>query len=331
MIDQLLSQAKKLIRGGRSADARRVLQRALKIDPNNAQAWTLLADISSPHARKDYLHRAAQLDPPSPVAPADAAALAFPASPLIAPSPILFRAILMIALFTLTVAAVMWWGSDRFFPTPTPAPRAVVKGGALLKATLTHTPTNTATNTPTITPTFTPTHTSTFTTTPIPTDTPTITPTFTPSLTFTPRPTNTPRPPTNTPAPLPTLPLAFGGGADGERWIDVNLSKQQVIAYQGASALASFIVSTGTWQHPTVTGKYNIYVKYVAADMSGPGYYLPKVPYIMYFYQGYGLHGTYWHNNFGTPMSHGCVNLRTTDAGWLFNFASVGTLVNVHY
>lgn len=331
MSDQLLSQAKKLIRGGRNAEARRVLQRALKIDPNNAQAWTLLAEISSPHARKDYLRRAAQLDPPHPVAPADAAALAFPASPLIATSPILFRAMLMIALFILTVAAVMWWGSDRFFPAPTPAPRAVAKGGALLKATLTHTPTNTATNTPTITPTFTPTLTPTFTTTPIPTDTPTITPTFTPSLTFTPRPTNTLRPPTNTPAPLPTLPTVFGGGADGERWIDVNLSKQQVIAYQGTSALASFIVSTGTWQHPTVTGKYNIYVKYVAADMSGPGYYLPKVPYIMYFYQGYGLHGTYWHNNFGTPMSHGCVNLRTTDAGWLFNFASVGTLVNVHY
>jgi len=331
MSDQPLSQAKKLIRAGRNAEARRVLQRALKIDPNNAQAWTLLAEISSPHARKNYLHRAAQLDSPSSATPADAAALALPASPVIAASPILFRAILMIALFILTVAAVMWWGSDRFFPTPTPAPRAVAKGGSLLKATLTHTPTNTATNTPTITPTFTPTHTPTFTTTPIPTDTPTITPTFTPSLTFTPRPTNTPRPPTNTRAPLPTLPQVFGGGADGERWIDVNLSKQQVTAYQGLSALASFIVSTGTWRTPTVTGRYNIYVKYVAADMSGPGYYLPKVPYVMYFYQGYGLHGTYWHNNFGTPMSHGCVNLRTTDAGWLFNFASVGTLVNVHY
>ena len=51
----------------------------------------------------------------------------------------------------------------------------------------------------------------------------------------------------------------------------------------------------------------------------------------MYFYKGYGLHGTYWHNNFGTPMSHGCVNLATGDAGWLFSWASVGTVVNVHY
>jgi lipoprotein-anchoring transpeptidase ErfK/SrfK len=331
MSQQSLSQAKKLIRNGRSADARRVLQRALKLDPDNAQAWTLLAEISPPRARKGYLQRAAQLGSHSAAAPAEAAALALPASPLIAASPILFRAIVLIALFILTVVGVMWWGSDRFFSTPTPAPRAVAKGGSLLKATLTHTPTSTPTNTPTVTPTFTLTNTPTFTTTPIPTDTPTITPTFTPSLTFTPRPTNTPRPPTNTRAPLPTLPQIFGGGADGERWIDVNLSKQQVTAYQGASALASFIVSTGTWRTPTVTGRYNVYVKYVAADMSGPGYYLPKVPYVMYFYQGYGLHGTYWHNNFGTPMSHGCVNLRTTDAGWLFNFASVGTLVNVHY
>ena len=64
--------------------------------------------------------------------------------------------------------------------------------------------------------------------------------------------------------------------------------------------------------------------------MTGPGYYLPGVPYTMYFYKGYALHGTYWHDNFGTPMSHGCVNLETNDAEWLYEFASVGTLVNVH-
>ena len=66
-------------------------------------------------------------------------------------------------------------------------------------------------------------------------------------------------------------------------------------------------------------------------DMAGPGYYLPDVPYTMYFYRGYGLHGTYWHNNFGTPMSHGCVNMRTPDARWLFYWAPLGILVNIHY
>jgi lipoprotein-anchoring transpeptidase ErfK/SrfK len=64
--------------------------------------------------------------------------------------------------------------------------------------------------------------------------------------------------------------------------------------------------------------------------MNGPGYSLEDVPFTMYFYQGYGLHGTYWHDNFGTPMSHGCVNLRTADASWLFDFVSEGTLVNIH-
>ena len=109
----------------------------------------------------------------------------------------------------------------------------------------------------------------------------------------------------------------------------VDISEQRVIAYEGQTPVQNFLVSTGTIWTPTVLGDYRIYVKYEAADMAGPGYYLPSVPYVMYFYEGYGLHGTYWHNNFGTPMSHGCVNLRTEDAGWLFGWASVGTLVRV--
>ena len=128
-------------------------------------------------------------------------------------------------------------------------------------------------------------------------------------------------------APLPEIALS----GNGERWIDVDLTNQYVYAYEGDVVVNSFIVSTGTWRTPTVTGQYKIYVKYRSAKMSGPGYYLPNVPYIMYFYKGYGLHGTYWHNNFGTPMSHGCVNMRTDDAAWLYEWASVGTLVNVHY
>ncbi len=118
---------------------------------------------------------------------------------------------------------------------------------------------------------------------------------------------------------------------DNERWIDVNLTQQMTYAYQGTTLVKSFLVSTGTWQYPTVTGQYHIYVKLRYTDMAGPGYYLPNVPYTMYFYEGYGLHGTYWHHNFGTPMSHGCVNLSIPDAEWLYNWASVGTLVNVHY
>jgi len=134
-------------------------------------------------------------------------------------------------------------------------------------------------------------------------------------------------PDTPTPAFLPP-PLTSAGA--GERWIDVDLSEQRLYAYEGDTLVNSFVVSTGIWQYPTVKGTFKIYVKLRYADMSGPDYYLPSVPYVMYFYKGYGLHGTYWHNNFGVPMSHGCVNLRVSDAAWLFNWASVGTVVRVH-
>jgi len=131
-------------------------------------------------------------------------------------------------------------------------------------------------------------------------------------------------------APTAAPPQAVAGNG-GERWIDVNLSQQRVYAYEGNTIANSFLVSTGTWQTPTVTGAYHIWIKLRSTAMAGPGYYLPDVPFTMYFYKGYGLHGTYWHNNFGTPMSHGCVNLSIPDSEWLYNFASVGTLVNVHY
>jgi len=180
-------------------------------------------------------------------------------------------------------------------------------------------------------------------TSPSPTDEPTDIPTSVPTEapTSVPEPTETPAqlameivPPTPTREYVPPTPgqkPVYASSGNGARWIDVNLSQQMTYAYEGDVIVNSFVVSTGTWATPTVTGQYHVYVKYRSAPMSGPGYYLPNVPYIMYFYKGYGLHGTYWHNNFGTPMSHGCVNLRTSDAEWLFNWASVGTLVNVHY
>lgn len=118
---------------------------------------------------------------------------------------------------------------------------------------------------------------------------------------------------------------------NGGRWIDIDLTNQMVSAYEGDVIVNSFLVSTGTWLTPTVTGKHKIYIKVRVQDMSGPGYHLRDVPYVMFFYGDYGLHGTYWHNNFGTPMSRGCVNLTIDDAAWLFNWASVGTVVNVHY
>ncbi len=171
-----------------------------------------------------------------------------------------------------------------------------------------------------------------------PTAMPTSEPTNPPAATETPgvlamdivadTPTSAYVPPTAAPPAAPAQSNETRGGA---RWIDVDLSNQMVYAYEGDTIVNSFVVSTGTSMTPTVTGKFKIWIKLKSTDMSGPGYYLPDVPYTMYFYKGYGLHGTYWHSNFGTPMSHGCVNLSIPDAEWLFYWASEGTVVNVHY
>jgi len=141
---------------------------------------------------------------------------------------------------------------------------------------------------------------------------------------------DTPTPQFVQPTAVVNIPAPVSSTGNGEHWFDVDLSDQRMYAYEGDTLVRTFVVSTGTWQTPTVTGRFKVWVKLKSAPMSGPGYYLPDVPYIMYFYGDYGIHGTYWHNNFGVPMSHGCVNLSIPDAEWAYNFASVGTVVNVH-
>lgn len=111
--------------------------------------------------------------------------------------------------------------------------------------------------------------------------------------------------------------------------IVVSTGEQRIYAYENGQLVRSHLVSTGLPATPTVLGDYRVYVKYVADDMRGPDYYLPQVPYTMYFYQGYAIHGTYWHNAFGRPMSHGCVNLPVGEAQWFFEWAEVGTPVRV--
>jgi lipoprotein-anchoring transpeptidase ErfK/SrfK len=135
-----------------------------------------------------------------------------------------------------------------------------------------------------------------------------------------------PQPPANSPQPAPNY---------GARWVDVNLTTQILTAYEGDVPVMTTAVSTGTYLYPTVTGQFNIYLRHQSQTMNGYllgyDYYLPDVPYVMYFYRGFALHGTYWHNNFGTPMSHGCVNMPTDKAQWIYNWSDYGTLVNVHY
>ncbi|MCB9453653.1 MAG: LysM peptidoglycan-binding domain-containing protein [Anaerolineaceae bacterium] len=126
--------------------------------------------------------------------------------------------------------------------------------------------------------------------------------------------------------PLPAAPSAHIGVG---REIVVDLSDSRIYAYENGALVNNILVSTGLPGTPTVQGDFSIYWKLPAQTMAGPGYYLPDVPYVMYFYEGYAIHGTYWHNNFGQPMSHGCVNLPTPDAAWFYGFAEVGTPVHV--
>jgi len=132
--------------------------------------------------------------------------------------------------------------------------------------------------------------------------------------------------PTSTPIPTPTLPSAVDEG----RWIDVDLTRQALTAYEGGVPVRTTLISTGLPQTPTPVGQFRIWIKLRTDDMAGPGYYIEDVPFVMYFHEGYGLHGVTWHGNFGHPMSHGCVNLPTAEAEWLFDWADVGTLVNIH-
>jgi lipoprotein-anchoring transpeptidase ErfK/SrfK len=367
---QALEKAAEALRQNRTTETRRWAMLAASLNPDIETPWLILASISKPHASLVYFQKALEINPASPKAkkgihwalqkirsenrPPEISSTpplgitrpqprpkpvehiepthnlqtwrsvdhtsqrsispirpAHPAKRTKITVPLILSWVGIV--LAVCVGISLWLGLPLQWTVFASSSSAVRPVDAFLKPSLTAsstaTPTVTNTSTPSPTPSFTPTNT--------PTNTPTSTPT---------------QPPTHTPRPVVVeqadRPVSIG---NGERWIDVNLSEQRTYAFEGDQIVNSFVVSTGTWQHPTVTGQFSVYVKYRSAPMRGPGYYLPGVPYIMYFYKGYGLHGTYWHNNFGTPMSHGCINLRTEDAAWLFNWASVGTLVNIHY
>ena len=138
-------------------------------------------------------------------------------------------------------------------------------------------------------------------------------------------------PPSKTAAPQPSVPM----GKHGPKWVDVNISAQLMTAYEGQVPVYSSRMSSGTYKHPTVEGTYRVYAKYRSTKMEGGQgtpdyYYIPNVPYTLYFYSGYALHGAFWHNNFGQPMSHGCVNLPVDVAKWIYEWAPIGTMVVSH-
>ncbi|MGQ9904651.1 MAG: L,D-transpeptidase [Anaerolineae bacterium] len=111
------------------------------------------------------------------------------------------------------------------------------------------------------------------------------------------------------------------------KWIEIILSQQRLIAWENGRAVMSSPISSGLARTPTRRGTFRIQRKYPAVRMRGPGYDLPRVPYTMFYSGGYAIHGAYWHNNFGRPMSHGCVNLPVSFARRLYAWAPKGTLV----
>lgn len=114
---------------------------------------------------------------------------------------------------------------------------------------------------------------------------------------------------------------------EGEKWIEVSLSEQTLYAWDGDQLAKEFLISSGVQAYPTVTGVFRMWARTPSQTMSGGDpdagtyYNLPNVQWVQYFYNEFALHGTYWHNNFGTPMSHGCVNLTIEDAEWLFSWS----------
>lgn len=312
----LVEQGRALLARGRKDRARRLLKAALDVEPNSIEAWLAMADASeTPDERVRCLARVLVLDPDNAVARSALRDARDDPPKRAVRDPRRFRSI---DLVPMPVRSLPRWaqiilvvglfavglGSGGFI-----AARGLTEPiwNALVPPTLTPTvtQTSTVTLTPTLTQTPTVTHTPTDTATPTATATQTftLTPTSTPTETFTPTSTHT-LTPTATPTP--------------ERWIDVNLTTQRLVAYEGDVPIMSTLISSGSAEFPTIKGTYYISLKLIEQDMSGDGYSTSDVPFVMYFYDSYSLHGAYWHNDFGRPRSHGCVNLPLAEAEWLY-------------
>lgn len=152
---------------------------------------------------------------------------------------------------------------------------------------------------------------------------------------------------------LPTAAEAafdFEPPTTSERWIRVDLGEQHAVAYEGLQPVRAFVISSGLPRTSTIQGTFRITTKVpkqtLSGNYGGSSYRLPGVKWVQYFHGDFAFHGTYWHNNFGTPMSHGCINMTNRDAKWLFDWAGptwdghsawyhapaneLGTLVVVH-
>lgn len=128
--------------------------------------------------------------------------------------------------------------------------------------------------------------------------------------------------------------------AEGEKWVDVNLSTHTMTAYVGGKVVYGPVkMVNGSDQKPTVVGTFHVYYKRELQTMrgtnaDGTNYETPDVPWISYFHRGFALHGAPWRSSFGyagARGSHGCINLPVPVAKWVYEFATIGTTVTTHH
>lgn len=113
-----------------------------------------------------------------------------------------------------------------------------------------------------------------------------------------------------------------------QRWIEINLTTQRLIAWQGSTSVYAVVIATGKPATPTAPGIFSITNKQPQVRMRGSGFDVPDVPFVLY-YDGSAIHGAYWRSRFGQPVSHGTVYMAVNHAQWLYNWAAVGTPVIV--
>jgi hypothetical protein len=130
--------------------------------------------------------------------------------------------------------------------------------------------------------------------------------------------------------------LLLSDAFPGERWIEIDLTEHELIAWAGDFELMRTKVVTGPMQSPTPTGTFSIYLKYDIQNLSGIGwngqpFYAPGTPWVMYFYQDYAVHGSTWRDTYGYGSGQGCVIPPNLEAELLWKWADYGTEVWVHY
>jgi lipoprotein-anchoring transpeptidase ErfK/SrfK len=355
---QALIQATSALQRGEKQAARKWAQLAASLAPDLEEPWLILAAVARPHASIAYLERALEINPESKRARAGLVwahqqharqhsqshrpgvptasiqsgrpALQIPPKAL-AGSRISIPLLLLILAVCLIAVWAFWPGagtsvSAAFLGNSSSAPDSHVL--SWLPAGLVR-PTDTLTPTATFTPTATP------TATPTPTDTPTATPT--PTDTATPTPTDTPMP-TNTPKPVVVQQAeAAQAPAGGKKLIVVSISQQHVYAYQGGTLVYSFVASTGSG-NSTRIGTFSILDKIPKAYGETWDFWMPD--WMGIYHVGSmenGFHslpllrnGTrIWGDSLGTPVTYGCVVLGIQDSRTLYNWAEIGTVVQI--